>query len=87
MYIHYASTFKKMYKKLPKRIRDKADERIMLFSTDPFHPLLNNHPLTEGYRGCRSVNVTGDFRIVYRDRGKDVVSLEAIGTHHQFYGR
>jgi len=87
MYIYHTAAFKKMYKKLSKNVRDKADERLILFSADPFHALLNNHPLTDEYRGCRSVNVTGDFRIVYRERGKDTVSLEAIGTHHQLYGR
>lgn len=76
-----------MYKKLPKSIRDKADERLVLFVTDPFAPILNNHPLTGEYYGCRGINVTGDFRIVYRERGEDVVSLEAVGTHHQLYGR
>jgi addiction module RelE/StbE family toxin len=86
MYIYHTTAFKKMYKKLDRSVRAKADERLSLFAADPFHPILENHPLTDVWAGCRSINVTGDFRIVYRGRGKDIVSLEAIGTHHQLYG-
>lgn len=86
MYVYHTTMFKKMYNRLDKRIQKKADERLMLFVTNSLHTILNNHPLTDEWAGCRSINVTGDFRIVYRERGENIFSLEAIGTHNQLYG-
>jgi len=48
------------------------------------HPLLNNHPLDGIWIGCRSINITGDFRAVYEELGNDNFEFVAIGTHSEF---
>jgi mRNA-degrading endonuclease YafQ of YafQ-DinJ toxin-antitoxin module len=61
----------------------------MLFASEPFHPLLNNHPLTSDRTGQRTINVTGDWRIIFKELsdGKyELVELVDIGTHSQLYG-
>ncbi|MBM3261169.1 type II toxin-antitoxin system mRNA interferase toxin, RelE/StbE family [Candidatus Kaiserbacteria bacterium] len=77
-------TFIKDFKKLPQDTRARLVERKNLFLKDPFNPLLNNHALNGIFAGCRSINISGDIRAVYFDRGTDVVFIH-IGTHAQLY--
>jgi addiction module RelE/StbE family toxin len=64
-------------------------DRIALFALQPAHPLLRNHSLTGNYKGFRSINITGDWRAVYRvlkdNQGNTVIVFEALGTHSQLY--
>lgn len=78
--------FERQYKKLPKALRDKMWERLSLLIADNLSPLLNDHGLGPPYEAYRSINITGDYRLVYRHIGKDTYYLRAIGTHHQLYG-
>ncbi len=77
--------FKKDFKKLPVDIREKATIRLTVFTADQFDPLLNNHKLRHEYEGYRSINVTGDFRIVYRTGDRDICYLFRIGNHDQLF--
>ena len=67
-------------------MRLKARERVELLMRDARHPLLNDHPLHSPYDGCRSINITGDYRVVYRKITPDIIELRAIGTHPELYG-
>ena len=78
-------SFVKNFEKLDMSIRQKFVERKALFEDDPFHPLLKNHPLTGEYEGCRSINVTGDYRAIYYAHGHTYIFIR-IGTHPQLYG-
>ncbi len=42
-------SFEKRLKKLPKKLRDKVKERLLLFIENSFHPLLDNYPLKGKY--------------------------------------
>ena len=81
------SIFKKQYKKLNKDLVAKIAERLKFFETDEFSPILNNHKLAHDYEGFRSINITGDWRIIYRKEGNDIVLLHRVGTHHQLFGK
>ncbi|MBI2097947.1 MAG: type II toxin-antitoxin system RelE/ParE family toxin [Candidatus Vogelbacteria bacterium] len=72
--------FLKNFKKLTKKIRVRFVERKNLFINEPFHPLLNNHSVDRVFPGCRSINVTGDYRAIFRQENDRVVFL-LIGTH------
>lgn len=78
--------FEKKYAKLRKQIKAHTKERLALFLRDEFHPLLNNHPLRGKYMGYRSINITGDFRALYRRRGSDDRIFTFIDTHSNLYG-
>jgi len=85
MILTYHGVFKKNYQKLSKRLQDKFDERILLFQKDKFDPILNNHALNGKYLGCRSINVTGDLRAVFKKEG-DMITFIAIDSHSNLYG-
>jgi addiction module RelE/StbE family toxin len=89
MSIKYSTTFKKQYKKAPRKIREKVKERIKLFVQDSTNQLLNNHSLTGKFKGCHSINITGDWRAIYSVRlspeSEREYYFELVGTHSQLY--
>ena len=84
MRIDYHKHFRKRYKKLPQKIRDKFNERLALFKKDPFALELNNHELHGDYLGYRSINITGDWRALYEIVG-DCSYFTFIDTHSNLY--
>ncbi|MDO8408422.1 MAG: type II toxin-antitoxin system RelE/ParE family toxin [bacterium] len=86
MVVLYSKRFRKNYKKLRLALRQKFKDRRNLFLTDPFNPLLDNHPLHGKYDGCRSINITGDYRAIYYYETENTVRFIAIGTHPELYG-
>ena len=53
---------------------------------DSSHPLLRDHKLNPPWEGYRSINITGDYRLIYKKLAPDVYFLRAVGTHHQLFG-
>lgn len=86
--MHFArhTAFKRQYKKLSREMQNKVDERLALLVSDDRHPLLNDHKLGPPFEDYRSINITGDYRLVYKRIGSDTYFLRAVGTHHQLYG-
>lgn len=61
-------------------------ERLELFTKDETHPLLDNHPLRFEWKGYRSINITGDYRLIFKKETDTLVRLEEVGTHSELYG-
>ncbi len=81
----YSKQFLRQYTKLPQKIRQKADERILLWQSDPLNSQLHDHQLKGKYKQYRSIDVTGDYRVLYLSQeGKAI--FDKIGTHSQLYG-
>ena len=87
MIILRSKRFIKQMATMPQHLRRRALERINLLAKDESHPLLNNHELEGRYIGDRSINVSGDWRIVYTRIDPQTIYLRTIGTHHQLYGK
>ncbi len=85
MKVDFHKKFLKKFKKLPISIRSRFVERKNLFIESPNHPILYNHSVDRAYPGCRSINVTGNYRAIFRPL-KDGVIFIAIGTHPELYG-
>ncbi len=88
MIIKYSPLFLKTLKKVDVRIRNRFKQRILLFSTNPIHPQLRNHPLRGEYSGKRSIDITADWRAIYEEKieEKEVIAyFVALGTHSQLY--
>jgi len=88
MTVKYSPAFFKKLKKVDVRIRKNVKEKILLFSKNPSDPQLNNHLLKREYKGHRSINITADWRALYRDlrEGEDNVAyFVALGTHRELY--
>lgn len=86
MQIDYSSNFKKRIRKLPKSIIEKFYIRLELFEKDRFNPILNNHKLHGEYEGSNSINITGDFRAIFKYINENYILFSDIGTHTELYG-
>lgn len=88
MTIKYTKEFIAQLKKQNVRIRKSFKKVIIQFSKDPGNSELNNHTLTREWQGKRSINITADFRAIYKDnqlKDETIVYFVAIGTHRQLY--
>lgn len=77
--------FSKTANKLPVSVKRALAERLQLFMSDPYSPLLNNHALQGDRQPCRSINITGDYRLVYEQYDEETVLLIDIDTHSSLY--
>jgi addiction module RelE/StbE family toxin len=84
MVIIFHKTFHKDYEKLPKKIQEKFSNKLKLFKEDKNHETLNNHSVDKVFPDCRSINITGDFRAIFKEEG-DTVHFINIGTHSELY--
>lgn len=84
MRLEFRKNFRKRLKKLSPEIQDQLHERLRCFVKDKFNQMLNNHSVNAAFPGCRSVNVTGDYRAIFYEEG-DAAIFVAIGTHAQLY--
>ncbi|KKU57210.1 MAG: Addiction module toxin, RelE/StbE family [Parcubacteria group bacterium GW2011_GWA2_47_12] len=87
MIISRSRNFKKKVAKLSKKVKTALAERLRLFVKEPRHPLLNNHPLHGSMRAYRSINITGDYRLIYEEYDEHTIRLIDIDTHGNLYGR
>ncbi len=91
-YTHVYSNkeFIKLYKKADVRIRKSTDERLRIFGKNPFEAGLNNHPLRDEREGYRSIDITNDYRAIYKEakEGEEMNAyFVALGTHEELYGK
>ena len=56
-----------------------------MFSLNPYDLRLNNHILSGKWSGYRSINITGDWRAIFRETETGVYFI-VLGTHSQLYG-
>lgn len=89
MTIKYSPAFLKKLKKVDVRIKKSVKKKILLFSKNPHDPQLNNHSLKREYKGYKSINITADWRALYKEKreGKDIIAyFSLLGTHKELYG-
>ena len=86
MKINYTKKFIKKLNKLPIPIQIKFENKLKLFIKDTFSYKLNNHKLKGKLQGCRSINITGDYRAVYEElKNGQIIFFLMIGTHSEIY--
>jgi addiction module RelE/StbE family toxin len=90
MIVKFTNHFRRQYKKADVRIRKRLEKRLEIFIKNPNDPQLRNHPLRGEYEGKRSIDITSDWRAIYREPEKMgngvIVHFTALGTHSQLYG-
>jgi addiction module RelE/StbE family toxin len=80
--------FIKIYKKADVRIRKSVDEKLRVFTQNPFELGLDNHPLQREWEGYRSIDITNDYRAIYKEvkEGEERNAyFVALGTHKELY--
>ena len=85
MKVRFHRNFEKLFAKVPAKVQKRFGELLALFLGDPFDETLRNHPLTGEWAGFRSINVTGDYRAIYKAVDENTALFEAIGTHSKLY--
>ena len=86
MVIKAKKKFTKTFNKTPAKIQLAFTQRVDIFRNNPFDSQLNNHALGGKYQGYRSINITGDWRAIFREfNNYKLVSFETLGTHSQLY--
>jgi addiction module RelE/StbE family toxin len=81
----FSKNFKKSLKKKDKFIQEKTKVRIRLLREDPTNFLLNNHKLYGEYEGYNSINITGDYRAIFKYLNDEQILFSDIGTHSELY--
>lgn len=90
MKILYDPEFIHQLKKSNVRIHKSFREKIALFQNNPKDPVLDNHPLKREYLGYRSIDITGNYRAIFKEftEGEDIIYyFFLIGTHEQLYSK
>jgi addiction module RelE/StbE family toxin len=83
--IEFSPIFDRQIASAPAEIIRAFREAYELFSETPHHPALRNHILSGKYAGWRSIDVTDDWRALYREESERILFME-LGTHPQLYG-
>jgi len=73
--------FDKSYKKLPKRIKDKAKEKEKIFRENPFNPVLGTHKLLGKEKESWAFDIDYHYRIKFIFLSDEEVLFLDIGTH------
>ncbi len=77
--------FEKKVSKLPVVIQKALAVKLVVFIEDPFATVLNNHQLHGEKKHYRSINITGDYRLLYEQYNEDTVRIVDIDTHSNLY--
>lgn len=86
--IDFTPLFDKQRKAAPLEIKEVFLETLSLLLDDPKHPSLRNHILKEKFAGYRSINVTEDWRAIFKEtqsNKKKAIIFHLLGTHKQLY--
>lgn len=86
MRIEYSRYFIKTIKKAPSIVQEAFRNKLVKFIENRHDQILNSHVLSGKLKGCRSINITGDWRAIFEEyENGDVVFFVMIGTHSQLY--
>ena len=85
MNIRFHRNFEKRYARIPPSVRKQFKERSDVFMRNPYDPILQNHALKGKYQGYRSINITGDYRAVYKFIDGNMIIFVDLGTHSELY--
>lgn len=86
MKVLFHKRFVKDYNRLDLKIQHIFEKRLQIFCTNPYQVKLSNHPLKGKWQGYRSINISEDFRAVYKETSEEEVIFITIGSHSQLYG-
>jgi addiction module RelE/StbE family toxin len=87
-HIEYSQLFIKQLKATPHEIKLAFRDALALFLEDPSAAILREHPLKKRLSGYRSIDVTTDYRALYKVKitGKQkIITFHKIGTHTKLY--
>lgn len=83
MEIYLTSYFKKSFKRLPKQVKQKTEEKENIFRDNPFSSILNTHKLHGKYKKYLFFSIDNSYRVMFKflNLNKTKVAFIDIGTH------
>lgn len=75
---------KKWRKKHPELV-DRFQQKLTLFTNEPFHPSLRTHSLSGNLAEYWSISINYEQRLVFKFLSDTKVLLIDIGTHDEVY--
>jgi len=90
MRVKYSPAFLSILKRVDVRIRKSLRESIAIFIRNPNDLELDNHDLRDEWLGYRSIDVTENWRALYKEiteNDESVAYFIALGTHDGLYGK
>jgi len=81
MQIETTPSFDKNYRRLPKKLKEVAKQKEIIFRNTPFHPSLNTHKLHGKEKGAWAFSVNQKYRIKFLFLTGETVLFLDIGTH------
>lgn len=86
MTVIFSKRFQKDYQNCDKQIKKAFQTRLKIFLMDSHNFSLRNHKLNGIWQGYRSINISGNYRAIFRYLDIETVFFVSIGTHSQLYG-
>ena len=83
--VEFSALFNRNITHAPPDMKVAFQEAYELFAEYLNHPALRNHILTGKYQDFRSIDVTKDWRALYRTEPERIIFV-ALGTHETLYG-
>lgn len=83
--LEFSPIFITKLKKVPLEIKIAFRDSLETFVEDQNHSSLRNHLLTKEHAGIRSIDITSDWRALYREDAERIIFIE-LGTHQELYG-
>lgn len=80
----FLRNFRKWIKKHPD-LKAKFEEKLTLFTEQPFHASLKTHSLTGNLKEYWALSITYEYRLVFKFLSENKVLLVDIGTHDEVY--
>ena len=75
----------KKWKKKHPNLVTRFEERLLLFTEDPYHPSLKTHHLSNNLKEFWAFSINYEHRVVFQFIDDTTVLLIAIGLHDQVY--
>ena len=81
MRVDYSRQFLKAASRLPAKLIALADEKEIIFKTNPFHPMLDTHKLHGKDKGAWALSINRKYRIKFVFLYGGCVLFLEIGPH------
>lgn len=72
-------------KQKDKKLADRIEKQLTLFASNPKHPSLRVHKISDSTENVWSISITMSIRMLYILLGNDTAYFFDIGTHEEVY--
>ncbi len=82
MIIRYTKKFEHEYRKLPLKIKIKAENKENLFRKNHFSTILKIHKLSGGLGDLWAFSIDYKYRIIFEFGKNNIIFFHSVGSHN-----